>query len=239
MKTVILCGGKGTRYDTLKPKSLAWIGDKSIIHHLMEIYKRQGYNDFILALGWKGKQIKKYFMSIKHDYNIKFVETGDESNTGERIRQIEPYINDDSDDRFFCTYADGLANINLDYLNFINESHNVTHDIISTMTVVNPINQFGTVIFDSDCIVTDFKEKPKMNEYINGGFFIFYKDIFNYINNDKNESLEDDVLPRLVKKRLLNVYYHDGYWDTLNTQKDEIKLNKMAVNENMMWYDVV
>lgn len=232
MKTILLCGGKGTRYDITKPKSLVMIGNKSIIHHIMEIYSRQGYNDFILTLGWKGNLIKKYFNNISHSYNIEFVDTGEDSDTGERIRQIEPYIDDNE---FFCTYSDGLANVNMDNLKnkFLSYQH---FNISAMMTIVRPIDQFGVVDIDDEDFVSKFDEKPLSNNWINGGFFIFSKNIFKYIK--KNESLENYVLPRLVKHKILATYKHETYWNTLNTPKDEIRLNKHAEYDDVLWYNL-
>ncbi|MBU0777706.1 NTP transferase domain-containing protein, partial [Patescibacteria group bacterium] len=238
MKVVVLCGGKGTRYGNNKPKSLAMIGDKPILHHLLEILYRQGYNDFILAIAWKGHDIIDYFNSINHNYKIEFVYTKQESNTGGRLKEIEQYVKNEC--RFLCMYCDGLANINIKKLYEQNKRIVYNNlDPIATMTVVQPYNQFGVVSFNPVTNrVIEFIEKPKMNEYVNAGFFIFTRHIFNYIDKDKNESLESDVLPKLVKEGRINVYKHERYWDTLNTPKDEIRLNEMAVNNKMEWYNL-
>ncbi len=230
MKTVILCGGKGVRYSSDKPKALALIGDKPIIHHLMDIYASQGHNDFILALGWKKEEIINYFMNIKHDFSITFIDTGQNNNTAKRLKIIEEYVikyNEDINikinENFFCNYCDGLANVNLNKL----QIRHLTHKNIATLTAVRPINQFGVLVCDDNNKVIKLLEKPKMNEYINGGFFIFNKKIFNYININKNQELEKDILSNMALSNELGAYKHDDFWETVNTPKDEIRLNNI------------
>jgi len=248
MKVVILCGGKGTRYNADKPKSLAMIGDKPIIHHLMDIYSAQGHNDFILTLGWRQEDIVNYFTKkIEHTFNITYVDTGQNSNTAKRLKLIQNYATKDWDEKgdlytnenFFCTYADGLSNINLTKLYM----RHITHKNVSTLTAIQPVNQFGELKFDSVGNVIEFKEKPRMKEYINGGFFIFNKKIFDYIDINKNQELEKDILAKLAENNQLGSYKHDdkdSFWITLNTAKDEIMINELyrkreLYNEIMDW----
>lgn len=220
MKTIILCGGKGSRYDVNKSKVLAPIGNIPIIHHVINIYLVQGFKEFILATGWKENDIKEYFKSIDIDYDIIFVNTGEDTNTGGRIKLIEDHISK-NDKNFFCTYADGVANIDLHKL----EINHINHKNIATMTVVRPYNQFGIVRTDNNDQIESFEEKPRMNEYINGGFFVFDREIFGYIEN--NDDLEKQVFNRLIEKNKLGAFRHEGFWETLNTPKDEIRLNKL------------
>ncbi len=238
MKTVILCGGKGTRYNIDKPKVLAIIGDKSILHHVMEIYSIQGFKDFILAIGWKGNCIKEYFepMIEELDYNITFVDTGENTNTGGRIKLVQDYI-PEKDKYFFCTYADGIANVDL---NKLNATH-IAKGNIATITIVRPYNQFGVVKIDEHDQIENFEEKPRMDKYTNGGFFIFNREIFDYVHN--NDELEVQVFNRLVHKNNLGAFKHEGFWDTLNTPKDEIRLNdiykeRTKNNENVDWLNI-
>jgi glucose-1-phosphate cytidylyltransferase len=233
LKTVILAGGKGTRYDSTQPKALAIIGGMPIIHHIMEIYHRQGYSDFIVALGWQKEYIAHYFKNGTHHYNITFVDTGENTNTGERIKRIETYI---SEARFFATYCDGLGNVNLNAL----EARHIASGNIATLTAVRPEHQYGILSIDSNNKVTAFSEKPRMQEYINGGFFIFDRNIFRHIK--QGDSLESDVLQRLIPDKL-GAYRHEGFWDTLNTPKDEQRLNelyehRMKENKIIDWLDV-
>ncbi len=237
MKTVILCGGKGTRYDTDMPKPLAIIGDKPIIHHVMEIYYKQGFKDFILATGWKGEHIKNYFESIRSelDYNITYVDTGENINTGGRIKLIKDYI---CDKNFFCAYADGIANVDLHKLRSIH----LSKGNIVTITVVRPFGQFGMVKIDDNDQIKSIEEKPRMHEYVNGGFFVFDRKIFNYIEN--YHELDIQVFSRLANENKLGAFKHEGFWDSLNTLKDEIRLNEIynkRINngEQIDWLDII
>ncbi|MDD3474297.1 MAG: sugar phosphate nucleotidyltransferase [Candidatus Dojkabacteria bacterium] len=228
MYVVILAGGKGVRYSSDKPKALAVVGNKPIIHHLMDFYDQQGYNNFILALGWKQEEIINYFKSLPyfgtplHRFKITFVDTGQETHTGKRLKLIEHYIPKDNEN-FFVNYVDGLSNVNLTKLY---ERHMI-HKNISTLTAVRPTNQFGELIFDNNDNVIQFEEKPKLHSYINGGFFIFNRKIFNYIDENKNQELEKDILVELAQHHQLGAYKHDSFWQTLNTAKDEIHLNNI------------
>lgn len=219
MQTIIITGGKGTRYDLERPKALARVGDVPIIRHVMEIYHRQGHSDFILAVGWKQKEIIAYFDDIDHDYNIVFVDTGEDTNTGERLKLAGEML-PDKDSIFYCTYSDGLAAIDLTAL----EVRHITGNNVATLTAVRPNHQYGILNIDDRNKVVSFNEKPRMAEYINGGFFIFDKKIFKYIK--QGDILETDVFQRLVPGKL-GAYKHEGYWDTLNTPKDELRLNEL------------
>lgn len=225
MKTIILAGGRGLRYNNSDiPKPLAPIGNKSITHHVMDIYAHQGYTDFILTLGYRKEKIIEYFNDIEHDYYIQFVDTGENSNTGERIRLIKDHIPPE-DEHFFVTYSDGLANVDLELL--IRQHKKLNS--ICTLTAVRPHSPFGIIDIDFYGRVKKFHEKAKMNQYINGGFFVFRKDIFDHITRN-NEDLEIDILPRLSYEGKLGAYKHDDsndYWDTLNSLKDEIRLNEL------------
>lgn len=219
MKTVILAGGKSLRYNNSIPKPLAPIGDIPIIHHVLSIYATQGYNDFILALGYKKDLIINYFNSINYPFNITFKDTGEYSNTAHRIKLLKNLIEDEI---FLCTYADGLSNINISSLIAQHDKLNS----ICTLTAVRPNSQYGIVKLGYNNRIVQFIEKPRMNEYINGGFFVFSTKIFNHITRN-NEDLEKDILPRLCYEGKLGAYPHEGYWDTINTIKDEIRINNI------------
>jgi len=238
LKVVILAGGRGQRYDSEKPKALSIIGNKAIIHHLMEIYAKQGYNEFILCLGWKQEDIINHLIRVPHNFKIDFVDTGQDSNTAKRLKLIQDYIPKE-DKEFFCTYADGLANIDLMKL----QARHITNKNIATLTAVRPTNNFGTLLFDNNGNVTEFKEKPKLKDYINGGFFIFNKKIFDYIDITKNQELEKDILTTLVNENELGAYKHEKMWVTVNTIKDEIYLNNILTKcteegKEPIWLDV-
>ncbi|MBO0721458.1 MAG: NTP transferase domain-containing protein, partial [Blastocatellia bacterium] len=195
MKTVILCGGRGTRlgeHGIAVPKALIKIGDRPLLWHLFKIYAHHGLNDFVLCLGYLGDAIKRYFLEhhwlyadftlelsrsgdyrlheqrdLNEDWSITFAETGLDTNTGGRIKLIENYL---GDDRTFCvTYGDGLANIDLPKLIEFHRSHGK----IATLTAVHPHSSFGLLKVDKNNAITEFVEKPVMKEWINGGFFVF------------------------------------------------------------------
>lgn len=239
IKILILCAGKGLRYGGFKPKGLSLIGNKPIIHHVMEIYTRQGYRDFILILGYKHNDIERYFKSFDHGYNIEFTHIKENMNKGGALTVAKDILARDHEDNFFCTYCDCLANINLE--NLI-QFHN-SQDNIATITTIKPYHEFGIVVFGNDKKIIEFREKPQMNEWTNGGFFIFNKKIFNYILSPE-DNLETDIFNRLVKKNKIGGYKHQGFWNTVNTQKDEELLNELcdkSIKENteLEWYKII
>jgi len=221
MQVVILCGGKGTRMGKdLQglPKALISIGDKPIIWHIMKYYAYFGFKDFILCLGYKGADIEKYFSKNK-EFNIKFLDTGLETNTGGRVKKAQKLINSDI---FLATYGDGLSDINLKSLLRFHKIHKK----IATLTAVRPRTTFGIVGIDSHTdIVTHFEEKPFLDHWINGGFFIFNSDIFKYIKDD--DCLENESFTRIVKEKELVAYKHSAFWECMDTYKDNLKLNEL------------
>ena len=225
---VILCGGKGIRMSEMRkltPKPMVPVGDKPILWHVMKTYSYFGFNNFILCLGYKGNKIKEYFEGDT-GWNITFADTGLDTNTGGRIKRIEKYINDEL---FLVTYADGLSDINLNHLLEYHKQQNK----IATITVVKPHSPFGIVKLDSNNLITKFAEKPVLDLWINGGFFVFRRDIFRYINT--SEALEKEVFERLVKDRELGAYKHDGFWKCMDTYKDNLELNEMWRLDKAQW----
>lgn len=170
---VILCGGKGTRLDPhtrLIPKPLIKIGKEPILHHIIKSYAQHGFNNFILCLGHLGERIREYFKGHSK-WRITFVDTGMETNTGGRIKQIKEYIKGKT---FMATYGDGLANINLSDLLSFHRSQGK----IATLTAVRPLSPFGIMEMGRDNLVSSFAEKLTMDHWVNGGFFVFEKEIF-------------------------------------------------------------
>lgn len=227
---VILCGGKGTRlreYTSYIPKALVEVGGKPILWHIMKIYSSFGFNNFILCLGYLGEEIKKYF-SINRDenWNISFVDTGQETNTGGRIKLVEQYIKGDV---FMATYGDGLADIDLNKLLAFHRSHSNT----ATLTAVNPITSFGIIEYDENRQITRFQEKPRMDYPTNGGFFVFNRKIFDYLNG--NPVLESDTMEQLIKNKEIFAYRHDGFWKCMDTFKDNIELNELWSLNRAQW----
>ena len=228
MQTVILCGGKGTRlreFTENLPKPLVEIGGKPILWHIMKIYSYYGFNDFILCLGYKGEMIKEYFRN-NSEWKITFVDTGQETYTGGRIKKIERYIDGGV---FLVTYSDGLSNINLNELLNFHKSKKT----IATITCVNPISQFGILEIDEQGIITMFKEKPLVNQWINGGFFVFNKEIFNYLS--ENDVLEKHPFERLANEKKISAYKFNGFWSCMDTYKDTQTLNELWDKGSAPW----
>ncbi|MEW6102663.1 MAG: glucose-1-phosphate cytidylyltransferase [bacterium] len=251
MKVVILCGGKGTRLNEeteFRPKPLVKIGDMPILWHIMKIYSYYGFNDFILCLGYRGEMIKEFFVNFSWmgqdfilelssskktllpsnslpNWKITFVDTGQETNTGGRIKKIEKYIGEDT---FMATYGDGVSNINIkSLLEFHKEKGR-----IATLTAIHPPSQFG-IIEEKDGIAASFKEKPMLDGLINGGFFVFNKKIFSYLSFDS--ILEEEPLRELAKEKELSVYVHSGFWMCMDTFKQAQTLNNIWKEGKGLW----
>ena len=253
-KVVILCGGKGTRMEhetEFRPKPLVPIGDKPILWHIMKTYAHHGYNDFVLCLGYKGAMIKRYFLDYEcmtrdftitlgskqelafhdthseEDFTVTLADTGLETNTGGRIKRIEKYIEQDTS--FFASYGDGVANIDIAaLLRFHQEMGR-----IATVTGVHPFSRFGVVQSDGRGLVTAFKEKPQVNGLVSGGFFVFNREVFDYL--DDNSVLEKEPLERLAAAGQLAVYRHDGFWQCMDTRTDLRILNELWASGNAPW----
>ncbi len=247
MKTIVLCGGRGTRlgeHGLSMPKALIEIGGRPVLWHLLKIYSHYGLNDFILCLGYLGDSIKRYFVDhqwlssdftlrmsktgdyqlVKHethgeDWRITFADTGIETNTGGRIKRVEKYL---SEEKTFCvTYGDGLADIDLTALiNF----HRI-HGRIGTLTAVNPRSNFGYLKLNDEGAVTEFEEKPVLTDWINGGFFVFNREVFNSLTEDS--VLERGPLEQLSETGQLMAYRHTGFWKCMDTYKDNVEFNQL------------
>lgn len=228
INVVILCGGKGTRMSEmgkLMPKPMARVGGKPILWHVMKTYSYYGFNNFVLCLGYKANLIKEYFEGNR-EWNITFADTGLNTNTGERIKRIEQHI---SDELFLATYADGLSDINLNELLEYHEQQKK----VATITVVKPRSPFGMVGLDNNSLVASFIEKPILDLWVNGGFLVFRRDIFRYINT--GDTLEKEVFEGLVKDKELCAYKHEGFWKCMDTYKDNLELNEMWRVDKARW----
>ena len=250
MKVVILAGGLGSRISEesiIKPKPLVEIGSKPIIWHIMKIYSYYGLNEFIICCGYKGYLIKEYFANyslhttdITVDFNnnkitvhrkntepwkVTLVDTGDDSQTGQRIKKIEKYL--DNTDTFCLTYGDGLSSVNIkNLIKFHNKSKK-----LATVLAVKPAGRFGAIKL-TDNLVQEFLEKPQGDKsWINGGFFVLKKDIFKYIKNSEKTIFEKDVVPILVKKKNVNAYLHNGFWQCMDNLRDKNLLNSFWKNK--------
>jgi len=230
MKTVILAGGFGTRlseYTESIPKPMVPIGDKPIIEHIMRTYANYGHKEFIIALGYKGEIIKKYFENFKEDWKIDLIDTGAETLTGGRVKRLEKIIKDET---FFLTYGDGLCDVD------INETlkfHKERKKII-TVTAVRPLARFGSLII-KDSNVTEFNEKVIMGDsWINGGYFVVEPNIFDYLSGD-SEILEKKPLESLASISQFSAYKHDGFWQCMDHKVDKDKLDEMCKKNEMPW----
>ena len=221
MKVVILAGGKGTRiseYTKFIPKPMIKINKYPLIFHIMKIYAKQGFKDFIIASGYKGEIIEKFFKKKIKDWRVKIVPTGLETMTGGRIKRLKKYLNNE---RFFLTYGDGVSNLNIKkLLNFHLKSKSTV-----TLTAVRPPARFGAIKIKGNK-VTVFREKSSLDEgWINGGFFVMEKEIFKYLKNDKTY-LEREPLTTLGKKRKLSAFKHNDFWQCMDTLRDKEILEK-------------
>ncbi|MFA5145041.1 MAG: sugar phosphate nucleotidyltransferase [Candidatus Omnitrophota bacterium] len=227
IQTVILCGGKGTRMGCEElPKPLFNIGGKPILWHIMKSYESFGFKDFILLLGYKKEKIISYFKDCK-EWNVNFLDTGLNTGTGGRIKKAEKLIKGDT---FLATYGDGLSDVNLRKLLKFHDKHGK----IATLTGVCPPSQFGIMGINShNNVVTHFQEKPKTDHWVNGGFFVFRREVFKYIKD--GDILESDTFSRLVSKRELAAYKHYGFWECMDTYKDNLRLNQLWDSRRPPW----
>jgi glucose-1-phosphate cytidylyltransferase len=255
MQTVILCGGYGTRLrgeTEFKPKPMVNIGKWPILWHTMKIYAHYGYDEFILSLGYKGEMIKNYFchyelmnndfklelgdvdrlhMLQSHDesgWKITLADTGENALKGARLKKIEKYVTDDT---FMLTYGDGVANININELISFHKSHGK----LATVTGINPASRFGELKINGNQ-VESFSEKTKNNDrYVNGGFFVFNRGIFDYLHSGDDCDLEYGPLEKIAHEGQLMVYKHKGFWACMDTPRDMEYLNKLWADGKAEW----
>lgn len=252
MKVVLLAGGLGTRLSeetVVKPKPMVEIGGKPILWHIMKIYSRWGFNDFVICLGYKGYMIKEFFAnylihqsdvtfdlrtntSLIHSNNsepwrITLVDTGDKTMTGGRILRVKEYLGNET---FMLTYGDGVADINIEKLLEFHKSHGK----LATVTAVRPPSRFGGMAIN-DSRVTDFIEKPQIGEgWINGGFFVLQPDVLDYIHGDEMP-FEREPLERLARDAQLAAYKHDSFWQCMDTLRDVTLLNELWDSGKPPW----
>jgi glucose-1-phosphate cytidylyltransferase len=224
MKVVILCGGLGTRLaeeTVTKPKPMVCIGHKPIIWHLIKYYYSYGYNDFILATGYKSEIINNFFKKNKiKGCNIFLKYTGKKTLTGGRILRLQKYLGNND---FLLTYGDGLSNINIKKLIKFHKKNKA----IVTVSAVRPPVRFGELSISKNGTVYAFKEKPQSGKnWINGGFFVVKSHIFNYLKNDKTV-LERTPLASLSAQKKLKAFKHYSFWQCMDTMRDKILLNKL------------
>ena len=257
MKTVILAGGFGTRFSEetfIRPKPLIEIGGKPIVCHLMDIYSQQGFDDFILCLGYKSEEVKNWFLNYYHsiddftldfderskvvlthkakNWKITFIDTGDFTNTAGRVRRVSHLI---KDDQFFLTYADGLGNIDLQELL---KQHNSDKANVVTLTATVNNSRFGELEIKDDS-VKSFREKPLNNEkLVNSGFFVVESKIFEMFDLADEESWEQGVLEPLSSSSQLGAYKHSGFWKPMDTLRDKRELESLITTHKRPWLEV-
>jgi glucose-1-phosphate cytidylyltransferase len=252
MKTVILAGGLGTRLaeeTEVRPKPMIEIGGRPILWHIMKHYASFGFKEFLIALGYKGEVIKRYFvdyygltgsMSINlangemanhekdcEDWIVHLIDTGLNTNSGGRVKRLASWLRGEP---FLLTYGDGVADVNLHELIAFHR----TRRRLATVTAVRPPARFGGVIFDGD-LVSQFTEKPQIGEgWINGGFLVCEPEVLRYLDGD-DSSFEIDALMPLADARQLAAYRHHGFWQCMDTLRDKRQLEEMWHKGNPPW----
>ena len=253
MKVVILCGGLGTRLSEetqVRPKPMVDVGDRPILSHIMQTYSRHGFNEFVLALGYKGEVIKDYFLNYHarqsdltiqlksgkveytrptaEDWTVTLVDTGQATQTGGRLLRLRPHV--EPTGTFMLTYGDGVANINVKDLLAFHRSHGR----LATVTAVRPPARFGDLRIENERVM-QFEEKPQAGEgWINGGFFVFEPTVFDYLGDDST-ILERSPLERLAADGQLMAYHHSGYWQSMDTLRDKHALEQLWASGNAPW----
>ncbi len=259
MKVVILCGGQGTRIRDVAdniPKPMIPLGGFPILWHIMKYYAKYGHRDFTLCLGYKGQVIKDFFLNyeahttdftislgkkraivyhnepIESDWSVTLAETGAESMTGARIKRVQKYLQGEED--FMLTYGDGIGDICLDKLLAFHRSHGK----ILTVSGVRPPGRFGELKMDDAGKVTEFNEKPQATGgLISGGFFVCRKELFNYLDDQKNLVFEIEPMNRLVEDGQMMVYEHHGFWQPMDTYRDYLFLNSLVSKGEAPWME--
>ena len=231
MKVVILCGGFGSRLGketSVIPKPMVKIDKDPILIHILRLYFKHGYNDFILALGYKGNFIQNFFKRNKFKFKVRTIFTGKKTLTGGRLLKLKKYLK--KENNFMLTYGDGISDQNIKKL----EKFHLKHNRTATMTVVRPPVRFGEVTLKKDKIIK-FKEKPQIQtSWINGGFFVFNNKIFKFLSKD-NEMLERNPMEKLYKKNQLMAFRHHGFWQCMDTQRDKDLLVKLIKEQKAPW----
>lgn len=252
MKVAILAGGMGTRFaeeTDIKPKPMIEVGGRPILWHIMQHYARYGHKQFSIALGYKADSIKRYMVDygladcdltiqmgsgdvMRHgnrrpDWTVDLVDTGLPTNTGGRIKRLQPFVGDGT---FMLTWGDGVSDVNLDDLIKYHKSHGK----LATVTAVRPPARFGCMSFDGDR-VTEFSEKPQASEgWINGAFFVLEPEIFDYIEGDSTQ-WEKEPMERLARDGNLMAYRHGGFWQCMDTLRDKRLLESLWESGNPPW----
>ncbi len=252
MKTAILCGGLGTRlseHTEVRPKPMVEIGGRPILWHLLRSYAHHGFKDFVLALGYKGEVIKRYFVDYcelqshlrvslaagtvtpqnahPEDWNVDLIDTGSRTDTGGRVKRLKDWLGNET---FMLTYGDGVSDIDINALLAFHKRHGR----LATISAVRPPARFGSLVFDGD-LVTEFAEKPQTGEgWINGGFFVLEPGVLDYIDGD-DVIFEREPLEHLARDGQLAAYRHNGFWQCMDTLRDVRLLEQLWEDGRAPW----
>jgi len=235
-----------------RPKPLVEVGGRPLLWHIMRLFEHHGLTRFILCLGYKGSMIKDYFLNYEamtqdctvavggrrqvwyhgksesFDFEVTLADTGDLTMTGGRVKKIEPHVKSDT---FLVTYGDGLSNVDIGRLLSFHHSHGR----LATVTTVQPVSRFGITEIDASSRVTRFLEKPKIEGWINAGFFCFQRRVFDYLDKGVNQILEKDPLERLARDGELMAFQHDGFFLPVDTYRDYLHANEIWKSGKADW----
>jgi len=255
MQVVLLCGGLGSRFPEeteVRPKPMIQIGNRPILWHIMQIYSSYSHNAFVLCTGYKGDMIKEFFLNYRNysqdieidlarnevaaigrtqsipPWKVRIQDTGVNTMTGARLKHAMRYVDDDL---FLATYGDGVADIDIPAL----IAHHKASGKLATVTAVRPSSRFGELKIEGNA-VTSFQEKPQTGQgWINGGFFVFSKSIFEAIPDDPTLTLEEGILQDLSRAADLGVYHHNGFWQCMDTLREKELLETYWSKGNAPW----
>ena len=231
LKAVILAGGYGTRISEeshLKPKPMIEIGGMPLLWHIMKIYSHYGINEFVICCGYKGDMIKEYFSKFDFPlWNVQLVDTGLNTMTGGRIKRIQNHI----DDTFCVTYGDGVSDVNInDLILFHKEKKS-----LATLTAIHPPERFGVLELSGNNVIEFHEKHQGESSWINGGFFVFEKEIFDYIKNGDSTTLERTPFETLAKEKKLTAFKHEGFWHPMDTLRDKKHLGNLWTSNKAPW----
>lgn len=256
MKVIVLCGGQGTRLreeTEYRPKPLVDVGGKPILWHIMKLYAHHGLLDFILCLGYRGQMIKEYFLNYEamnndfticlgqanridyhgahgeQDFRVTLAETGADSMTGSRVKQVERYLG--NDDTVLVTYGDGLSDVNLGELLAFHKAHGR----LATVTTVKPTSRFGILDLAPDGLVRSFAEKPRVEGWASAGYFVFNRRVFDHLSTSPDCVLERAPLERLAAEGQLAAYRHEGFFFAMDTYREYLHLNELWNSGKAPW----